>query len=151
MIYITRKIEWDMGHRVPNHKSKCRNPHGHRYLMELTLSGSINQSVGDSSEGMILDFGDIKKIMMEKIHNVLDHGFMVYEKDNILLTFFEANKEEKFKVIKVPFIPTVENVSSWCYEELCSVLPKNIWIYNVRVYETPNSWADYRPNQKRNE
>ena len=151
MIHITRRIEWDMGHRVPNHKSKCRNPHGHRYRMELTLSGSVNQNVGDSSEGMVLDFGDVKKIMMERIHDVLDHGFMIYEKDHILSSFFEANTEERFKVIKVPFIPTVENISCWCYSRLCPFLPQGIRIYNLRVYETPNSWADYRSKQTVNE
>ena len=147
MIHITKRIEWDMGHRVPNHKSKCRNPHGHRYRMELTVSGLINKNSGDSSEGMVIDFGDIKKIIMEQIHDVLDHGFMVYEKDHLLLRLFETNTEEPFKIIKVPFIPTVENVSHWCYQQLNSCLPKNISITNLRLYETPNSWADCRPDE----
>ena len=142
MIQITKSIEWDMGHRVPNHRSKCRNPHGHRYRMELTLTGLINRVHGASSEGMVIDFGDVKKVMMEQIHDVLDHGFMIYEKDHILSTFFEMNAEEKFKVIKVPFVPTVENVSNWCYNRLTQHFSNDISVYNVRVYETPNSWAD---------
>ena len=151
MIHITKSIEWDMGHRVPNHKSKCRNPHGHRYRMELSLSGLVNRNAGASSEGMVIDFGDIKRIMMNQIHDVLDHGFMVYEKDQLLLSFFETNAEEQFKMIKVPFIPTVENISQWCYQQLNLCLPNDISIYNVRLYETPNSWADCRLDETKNE
>ena len=73
---ITKEIGIDMGHRVPNHKSKCRNPHGHRYTLEVTITAPLIDTDGASDEGMIFDFGDIKKHMMEKIHDVLDHGFM---------------------------------------------------------------------------
>ena len=151
MIQITKSIEWDMGHRVPNHRSKCRNPHGHRYRMELTLTGNIIRTPGDSSEGMVLDFGDIKKIMMNEIHDVLDHGFMIYEHDQILADFFALKASEHFKVIMVPFVPTVENISNWCYQRLSKSLPENVWIYNVRLYETPNSWADCNTQDKAHE
>jgi 6-pyruvoyltetrahydropterin/6-carboxytetrahydropterin synthase len=41
MTEVTKIVEWDMGHRVPNHKSKCRNPHGHRYRLEVTIGGPL--------------------------------------------------------------------------------------------------------------
>jgi 6-pyruvoyltetrahydropterin/6-carboxytetrahydropterin synthase len=145
MLEITKIVEWDMGHRVPNHKSKCRNPHGHRYRLELTVGGSLVEVTGDSSEGMVLDFGDIKKHMMEVVHDVLDHGFMVYEHDPLLTAFFEEHCDEDFRFIKVPFIPTAENITVWCYDQLRPRFGDDLRIVNVRVFETPNSWADYRP------
>ncbi|MFZ8988336.1 MAG: 6-carboxytetrahydropterin synthase, partial [Methylophilaceae bacterium] len=36
---ITSRMEFDAGHRIPNHKSSCRNLHGHRYAIEVSLSG----------------------------------------------------------------------------------------------------------------
>ena len=39
---IRRWIETDTGHRVPNHKSKCRNIHGHRYRWEVELEGTTS-------------------------------------------------------------------------------------------------------------
>ena len=33
---ITRKLEFDAGHRVMNHESKCATCHGHRYVLEVT-------------------------------------------------------------------------------------------------------------------
>ncbi|MDP2056292.1 MAG: 6-carboxytetrahydropterin synthase, partial [Thiobacillus sp.] len=35
---ITRRLEFDAGHRIPNHASQCRHLHGHRYALEITLS-----------------------------------------------------------------------------------------------------------------
>ena len=36
---ITRRLEFDAGHRIPDHASQCRHLHGHRYALEITLSG----------------------------------------------------------------------------------------------------------------
>ena len=54
---ITKCIEWDMGHRVPNHESKCRNPHGHRYKCEIEVAGDIIVELNSPEQGMITDFG----------------------------------------------------------------------------------------------
>ena len=71
MIEITRYIQWDMGHRIPNHQGKCKNPHGHRYKLEVRISGPINSSPGSSSEGMILDFGHVDHILKKNIYHGL--------------------------------------------------------------------------------
>jgi 6-pyruvoyltetrahydropterin/6-carboxytetrahydropterin synthase len=79
MLEITKAIEWDMGHRVPNHKHKCRNPHGHRYRLEMTVAGEVSVEKGTSQEGMVHDFGDIKNHLLEKIYSKLDHCFLATE------------------------------------------------------------------------
>ena len=84
---VTKQFEWCMGHRVLNHKSKCKNLHGHHYRAEVTLSGDLVSREGNSSEGMVIDFGDIKEVFMKHIHEILDHGFMVWEKDQSLKDF----------------------------------------------------------------
>ena len=71
---IRRWIETDTGHRVPNHKSKCRNIHGHRYRWEVELEGTTVTDKGTSDEGMLMDFSDVKSILMEYIHDVVDHA-----------------------------------------------------------------------------
>jgi len=145
MITATKIVEFDMGHRVPNHKSKCRNPHGHRYRLEVTIGGPLDEEEGSSSEGMVVDFGDIKNLMMTYVHDKLDHGFMVYSEDPLGAILDKA--DPTWKLITVPFIPTAENVVKWCYKALEPQLPPRIHITRVRLYETPNSWADYIPEQ----
>ena len=65
---------------------------------------------------MVIDFGDIKKIATEYVHDVLDHGFMVWDKDRALMKFFKENADQKH--IVVPFVPTSENIAAWIFNQL---------------------------------
>lgn len=147
MVEITKVIEWDMGHRVPNHKNKCRNPHGHRYRLEVTIKGEMNRKKGSSSEGMIYDFGDIKSLLLTEIHDVLDHNFMVYEGDAVLRNFFQQ-EAATMSFIMVSFIPTAENIVQWCGAKLMAALPAGLVVAKCRLFETPNSWADFIPSPR---
>ena len=144
---ITRIIEWDMGHRVPNHNNKCKHPHGHRYRLEATISGQINKTQGSSSEGMVLDFGDLKSILVTHVHNILDHKFMIYEGDDWLKTMQDSQVTQNGFFV-VPFIPTAENIVMWCSEKLNSHLPASLRLKHLRLYETPNTWTDYYPQEE---
>ena len=62
MLTITRKLEFDAGHRIPDHKSQCRNLHGHRYVLEITLVGNVIDQEGNSDNGMIMDFSEVKAL-----------------------------------------------------------------------------------------
>ena len=79
---IRRWIETDTGHRVPNHKSKCRNIHGHRYRWEAELEGDVVTTRGVSEEGMLIDFSDVSEILNTHIHDVVDHAFLVFEDES---------------------------------------------------------------------
>ena len=81
MISVTRRLEFDAGHRIPDHRSQCRNLHGHRYVLEITLTGDVVQAPGESDNGMLMDFSEIKQIAKQHIVDVWDHAFLVYEGD----------------------------------------------------------------------
>ena len=140
---VTKKIEWDMGHRVTNHHSKCRNLHGHRYQMEVHVSGKLISRQGDSSEGMVIDFGDIKKIITKHIHDELDHSFMIWEKDAVVIRFFKENSD--LKHIMVPFTPTAENIAKWCFLKLepyfLDKFGTDLQLHEIRLWETPSSYV----------
>lgn len=146
---ISKTIEWDMGHRIPNHKSKCKNLHGHRYKAEIILQGELINSEGASNEGMVMDFSDIKKIAQKFVEEPLDHSFMFYDKDKILLKFFESNPI--FKSIPVPFIPTAENIAEWMFKIVESKLNNkqktNLKLSAVKLWETPNSYVIYKDKE----
>ena len=78
---ITRRLEFDAGHRIPDHRSQCRHLHGHRYALEITLSGDVIERNGDPANGMVMDFGDIKTIALREIVEQWDHAFLVYAGD----------------------------------------------------------------------
>lgn len=147
---VEKEIGFDMGHRVPQHKSKCRNPHGHRYKVVAVIEGPLVDSAGASDEGMVMDFSDIKKVMTEKIHDVYDHGFMIWDKDKELEWFFfphEGGEESVrcgWNLHKVPFVPTAENLAKHFYEILVNNLHSpGARVHSVKVWETPTSVATY--------
>lgn len=110
-----RDIEFNAGHRVPGHKGKCRSPHGHQYKVVLVISGELQDE--GSSEGMVVDFSDIKKVLQE-IHDHFDHGFMYYRGDELMrhLALTSEDFEEGLKWVEIDFIPTAENIAKWCYD-----------------------------------
>jgi 6-pyruvoyltetrahydropterin/6-carboxytetrahydropterin synthase len=144
---ITKEVQFDAGHRIPDHESKCRNPHGHRYKVEATIAGDLR--TGGSDNGMVLDFGDLKNLMMEYIHDVLDHGFIVYHNDVLMWHALNAAFQlggYDWKIIEFPYIPTAENLALWCFEQLEGpVQEMHCMLDSVTVYETPTSKATYIP------
>lgn len=140
---IFKDVEFDAGHRVPNHNSKCRNPHGHRYKVRVGITGDLISTTGASDEGMVQDFGYLKSGMMKRIHDVLDHGFIIYNKDEIMLDAFAPSScGELFKIIVVPFIPTAENLAVWCGKQMEPVVERmGCKLVGVTLWETPTSFA----------
>lgn len=149
---ITKQIEIDMAHRVPNHNSKCRNLHWHRYKIEVGVEDKIINISGASNEWMVIDFWDLKNIMIEEIDNKFDHGAVFYINDKYkekLEEILNLNDQKKDKMHFVNFIPTVENLCKLWYNLLEPKL-KDKWvkIKFVKVWETPTSTAIYTLDNK---
>ncbi|WP_417067178.1 6-carboxytetrahydropterin synthase QueD [Niveibacterium terrae] len=141
---ITRRLEFDAGHRIPQHGSQCRNLHGHRYVLEVSLAGDTVADAGAANEGMVLDFSDIKTIVSEHIVSRWDHAFLVYQGDSVIRDFLESLPGHK--TVVVPAIPTAENLARLAFTTLAPLFEERyqgrLRLERVRLYETPNCWAD---------
>ena len=141
---ITTRLEFDAGHRIPSHKSQCRNLHGHRYALEITLSGNIIVQDGLSDNGMVMDFSDVKAIAKRTVVDVWDHAFLVYEKDTVVLEFLRSLPDHKTVIFKA--VPTAENMAAEAFRilqaEYTDTYGNSLKLERFRLYETPNSWAD---------
>jgi 6-pyruvoyltetrahydropterin/6-carboxytetrahydropterin synthase len=141
---ITTRLEFDAGHRIPSHKSQCRNLHGHRYVIEITLSGDIIQSEGTSEQGMVMDFSDVKAIARQQVADKWDHAFLVYRGDTAVLDFLNTIPNHKTVVMNT--VPTAENMAAEAFRILDAsyrdTYGNHLRLERVRLYETPNSWAD---------
>lgn len=131
----TRRLEFDAAHRVTRHGSKCRNLHGHRYVVELTAGAPALDD-----KGFVVDFGVLKELIGAWIDERLDHGFIGLETDS-LVPFV---RDMGWKLYTMPVEPTAENIA----QEICErgrelLRGTGIELLAVRVYETPNCWADY--------
>jgi|SRR5215831_1253155 len=148
--HIQKRIKFDAGHRIPKHGSKCRNLHGHEYKVIVHCRGTIVDERGAEDEGMLVDFGVLKAFMVEHIHDVLDHGFIIYQNDFAALEAIETLEsldQIKHKTIIFPYVPTAENIARWCFEQLepCvkSHFRDNLVLDHVEVWETETSAASY--------
>lgn len=145
MISVTRKLEFDAGHRIPDHRSQCRNLHGHRYVLEITLTGDIVDAPGESDNGMVMDFSEIKSIAKQHIVDLWDHAFLVYRGDEAVRGFLDTLPDHKTVVLDC--IPTAENLASVIFHTLAphysSHYGTQLSLSRVRLYETPNCWADF--------
>ena len=144
MITITRKLEFDAGHRIPDHKSQCRNLHGHRYTLEITLVGEVIEEEGSSDNGMIMDFSDVKALAKAHLVDVWDHAFLVYANDTAVRTFLASIPDHKTVVIDK--IPTVENLARTAFDTLRTVYHDRygtgLRLQKLVLHETPNCWAE---------
>lgn len=141
---ITRRLEFDAGHRIPNHNSQCKHLHGHRYAIEITLSGDVVTAEGVSEQGMVMDFSDVKRIAKERVVDAWDHAFLVWCKDLVVLNFLQSLPDHKTVVLEE--VPTAENLARMAFTLLQDAYHdtygNHLRLERVRLYETPNNWAD---------
>lgn len=152
---ITRRLEFDAGHRVLKHESKCANLHGHRYAIEITL-----HKPGLDSIGRVLDFGEIKRILQQWIDDNWDHNILLHPEDpltRLWMEFEDSDENPSAEAMlahsvfngKKPYImkngnPTAEIMAYEFLHVAKHLLSEfhTVAVQRVRLYETPNCWAD---------
>jgi len=151
VIRATRRIGIDAGHRVTRHESKCRNVHGHRYEVEVTVEAPVLDEVG-----RVADFGAMKELVGGWLLEHLDHGYIMAPWDEVG-AHLEAGG---LKVYRMPEgqEPTAENIAAHVLEvgqrlllDAYGTVPGGehpfLRVVQVRVYETPSCWADAFPKE----
>jgi len=157
MFTATRKIDIDAAHRVPEHGSKCRNLHGHRYTIEMTIAGTLRNAGAET--GMVMDFGFMKELLLTNIDARADHGLMLWWNDPLVPTLPGLVKDPGWpadptmhqwaggKLWLLPDVPTAENLARIFYHMLASPVMKltegRAFLREIKVHETANCWATF--------
>lgn len=140
-IRVTKKFHFEMAHVLYKYDGLCRNIHGHTYNMEVTLLGDLKEELEHPKDGMVVDFGKLKKLVKEKIVNVYDHSLVVSK------SYADKNQQYLMNVterlIVHDFQPTSENMCVYFAQVLQPELPKNVSLYSIRLYETATSYAEW--------
>lgn len=148
--YISRKGNFDSGHRVMNEFMKCFNIHGHTYLYELTFSFENMEEIGYA-----IDFKEIKRVGCQWIDDILDHGMILNPHDTKLI---ETTKDYGTKLWLMSLNgegeycnPSVENISreiflamEILFDEMYKKKSTGLKIHRVVIYETPNCWTEVK-------
>lgn len=143
MITITKSFDFDCAHLLYGHDGNCANVHGHTYHLLVEAVGKIEKS--GPSKGMIVDFGNLKKLVKSTILDKFDHAF-IYDKTNPEESEIgEFLNARGMKVLPLPHRSTAELMSKY----ICQLLNEELLfdesykIRSVTLYETPTSFAKY--------
>ena len=74
MFKTAKEFTFDMAHMLDGHDGKCQNLHGHTYILQVEISGSLKES--GAKKGMVMDFSDLKNIVKTHILDKMDHAFI---------------------------------------------------------------------------
>ena len=130
---VTRVIHFCYGHRLLNYAGKCRHPHGHNGVLEITISSSVLDSLG-----MVIDFDEIKKKIQAWVDAELDHKMILNEKDPLVPVLQKMGDP----VVLFPSNPTAENIAKYIFDYAKN---QNLNVRSVKLWETQNSYAEYQP------
>ena len=111
-LFISKEFTFDSAHKLEWHEGKCKNLHGHTFKLEVVIKGKVDKN------GIIIDFKDFKKIVNEKVIELLDHEYLNEVVEN----------------------PTAENLVVWIWDQLKEFLN----LHEIKLWETPTSSAIYR-------
>ena len=121
MYIIAVEKSFDAAHYLRGYGGKCEKLHGHRFKVVVRLKCRELNKVG-----LAYDFTELKRQVME-ILGKYDHQCL--------------NDIDPFDRIN----PSSENIASAVYGALAPAFEGNIGLDSVEVWESPESYALYRP------
>ncbi len=139
-VRITKEFSFEASHFLPGYDGLCANIHGHSYRLFVTLRGTPLDSPGHPKDGMLIDFGVLKRLVNSQIVDQLDHSLMVRQGSHPEL---QALLEGQMRIVDFPFQPTCENMLAWMADRIRPELPEGVELFALRIYETATSYAEW--------
>ena len=131
MYSVTRRIDFCYGHRLLDHDGICKHPHGHNAVAEIEVRAEALDR-----RNMVVDFGDIKRLVKEWIDRELDHRMILRHDDPLVKALQELGEP----VYLLDSNPTVERIARLLFDVSRE---QGLPVDRVTVWETPSSWATY--------
>lgn len=132
---IVKQIHFCYGHRLLNYDGKCAHPHGHNGLLEIEIEGRTLDELG-----MVLDFGEVKRVVEDFVDENLDHR-MLLRKDDPLVGALRSVGEDP---LLMDSNPTAENIARLIFLEARA---RDLPVAAIRLWETHDAFAEYRAEE----
>jgi len=141
-IRITKHFDFEAAHALPGYDGKCKNIHGHSYQLFVTIIGTPINDKTNPKNGMVLDFGDLKKIVKEEIVDIYDHS-IVLNKDSEHIELAKKIADYSHRMVLVNYQPTSELMLIDFADKIQKRLPTDVKLHSLKLYETNNSYAEW--------
>jgi 6-pyruvoyltetrahydropterin/6-carboxytetrahydropterin synthase len=140
-IRLTKEFRFEAAHALKGYDGPCKSIHGHSYELSVTVMGIPLQDKESPKSGMVMDFGDLKKIVKKNIIDLVDHS-LILNKDYPSADI-EKIKDVFCNIFWVDYQPTSENLLLDFSERLIPLLPAGVNLFSLRLRETANSFAEW--------
>ena len=141
-IRITKQFSFETGHALYGYDGKCKNVHGHSYRLYVTVIGKPISDNSNVKFGMVIDFGDLKKVVKEEIVDVFDHA-TVFNKNTPHVELAKELENRGHNVLLVNYQPTSEMMVIDFATKIRKRLPDNIELFSLKLQETATSFAEW--------
>lgn len=141
-IRITKQFTFETGHALYGYDGKCKNVHGHSYKLSVTVIGTPISDTAHVKYGMVIDFGDLKKIVNREIVNVFDHA-TVFNKNTPHVELAKELSDRGHNVLLVDYQPTSEMMVIDFAAKINGLLPEGIKLHSLKLQETATSYAEW--------
>ena len=141
-IRITKEFTFETGHALYGYDGKCRNVHGHSYHLSVTIMGTPITDTSQVKLGMVMDFGDLKKIVKEEVVDPFDHA-TVFNKNTPHVELAQELESRGHKIILANYQPTSENMVIDFAERIQNRLPDTISLHSLKLRETGTAYAEW--------
>lgn len=142
LIRITKQFTFETAHALYGYDGKCKNIHGHSYKLSVTVIGTPISDVNHVKYGMVMDFGDLKKIVKEEVVDLFDHA-TVFNKNSPHIALAEELIRNNHHVILAEYQPTTENMVVDFAEKISKRLPENVKLHSLKLQETETSYTEW--------
>ena len=141
LIRITKEFKFEMAHALKGYDGPCQNIHGHSYELRVTVSGNPIMDENNPKLGMVMDFGDLKKIVRATIIDEFDHALVL---NNNYPANISAELKNTFnKVIFLNYQPTSELMVADFAMRIKAKLPEGVHLKYLMLRETVTSYAEW--------
>ena len=141
-IRITKKFRFEAAHALYGYDGKCKNIHGHNYNLFVTIIGVPVKDHSDAKCGMVMDFGDLKKIVNSEIVYKFDHS-VIFNKNSPHKELADELIKNSHKVILADYQPTIEEMVTDFANRISSKLPSEINLHSLKLEETETSYSEW--------
>jgi 6-pyruvoyltetrahydropterin/6-carboxytetrahydropterin synthase len=136
---ITREFTFEASHHLPGHRGKCARPHGHSYRLEVSLRGPLINAPGQSHDGMVMDFDDLKNIVnatvIETISDAVPRGSAAGPLEKGGMDHNDLN-------VLTGIRTTAENLVHWIWDALVIGGLCEDLLYRIRLWETDKGYIE---------
>lgn len=141
-IRLTKEFSFEMSHALEGYDGLCSQIHGHSYRMFVTVIGEPLDDPDDPKYGMVMDFGELKKIVNRLIIERYDHS-LVMRRSASNAPVIDMLASNYSRVIVSEYQPTCENMIAHFARMIAAELPPRVELHSMRLHETATSFAEW--------